>query len=200
MEKQLLTLLGSPAALAFVTAAGAAIVWLISRLQTLVSIRKEQTETFGLRAEQMNQWFAAEALSKEAMRKLETQMLAFNQALLRQQAEDCTRLREDLLNTFVYEFVSAFYRVYGLGRWIFQGKEMELIDDELLPFLEISAELVATINAPDVLKLCALRPFEVSHYDFLSILRYIRRQTWFWDARRRVLQGHCVRIGISEQG
>ena len=199
MENQVINLLNSPVALAFVTSAGAATVWLISRLQTLVSIRKEQTETFGLRVEQMNQWFTAEAQSREAMRKLEGQMLAFNQALLRQQAEECTRLREDLLNTFVYEFVSAYYRVYGLGRWIFQGKEKELIDDELLPFLEVSAEVVATINAPEVLKLCALVPFEISRYDFISIVRYIRQETWFWEGQRYTLRNCCQLLRLTKK-
>lgn len=197
MEHQLINLLEStPTAMAFVTAVGAALVWLLSRLQTMVSIRKEQIETFGLRAEQMNQWFTAETLTKEAVRKLETKMIAFSFAIAQKQTADCVRLREEIISTFFYEYVSAYYRVYGLGRWIFQGREKELIDDELMPFLEISAELVATINAPNVLALCALPPFKVHYYDFIGVIRYIRRETWWWDRRRQILRNHCQVIGI----
>lgn len=174
---------------AFALGIGTLLVWLLARIKTYGEIQQTTVATQGMRAEQMVQWFKAETEAREAAKRLEANILELNVPGIEESAK--VEGRKLLFHTFFFDYLGAYYKLYGIGRWVFQGREIELIEDELMPFLEISANVVKILNhSPKEYSL-------LSRYDFGPIIRYILRNTNPFTKRRKELMALIPHLNLE---
>lgn len=174
---------------AFAIGIGALLVWLLARIKTLGEIQQTTVTTQGMRAEQMVQWFKAEAEAREAAKRLESHISALNSGELN--AEMKKEELKSLAHNFYFDYLGSYYKLYGIGRWVFQGREIELIEDELLPFLEIS------VNVVKILQQSSEAYSFLSRYDFAPIVRYINRNTSRYSKNRKELLALVPQLNLA---
>ncbi len=63
---------------------------------------------------------------------------------------------------------------------MYLDNKTELIEDDLLPFLEISAEIKNALNRPELLALTGQTPLRTELMDFRFAIGYVRRNTAWW--------------------
>lgn len=164
---------------------GALVVWLLARWKSVTEIKVLQSELATRNVSLCEKMIALDEKQRQIVRKLNDALRQMLAATAAGDATNARKYREEINNAFLLDYIGACYHSTGLGKWVYQDNKAELIDDELIPFLETSAQLLGQLNDQDLLQLTGSKPLKVQDFDFQFAIRYIRRHTPFWRWRRR---------------
>lgn len=166
-------------------AAGALIVWLLARWKSVTEIKVLKSELATRHVSLFEKMIALDEKQRQIIRRLNDALRKMLDALAAGNADQARLRRTEVLDLFLLDYIGAYYSYAGLGRWIYQDHKDELIDDELLPFLETSADMLQLLNDENLLKLTGGKPLKVQGFDFQFAIRYVRRNTPRWNWKRR---------------
>ena len=166
-------------------AAGALIVWLLARWKSLSEIQVLRTELATRQVSLFEKMIALDEKQRTICRNLNEQLRQMLQLLKSGDAKVARQYREEVATTFLLDYIGSYFHYGGLGKWVYQDNKAELIDDELIPFLETSADVLSQLNRQDLLELTNVPPVRVQDFDFQFAIRYIRRHTPYWHLKRR---------------
>jgi hypothetical protein len=176
---------------------GAAIVWVLSRAQSIGEIRKLQAERAAMGVDQFEKLIAFDVKQRGIIDRLYAQLQVLLEAVQRQDIIAAKTAREATQKLFLLEYIGAYFHYANVGRWVFPEVRKELVDDEILPFLKTSATLLESLNKPSVLALTQQSPLIVSDNDFNFAFRFVRKNTRFWEFERkrklRELEGRLLK-------
>ncbi len=170
---------------ATIALAGAVVAWLLSRAQSLGEIRKMQAELVSLRVSQFEKIIALDEKQRAITARMYEQLRQLLQALHAGDASAALKSREVLQQMFFLEYIGSYFHYASLGRWVFPEARYELVDDEIIPFLDTSALLLEALNQSDVLALTGQEPISVNDFDFNFAFRFARKHTRFWEIERK---------------
>jgi hypothetical protein len=165
---------------------GAVIVWILARLQTLTELRKTQTEINGLMLSQTEKWLTIDTRIRDVI-KVQIQLVhQLTEAVQQHNIATAQTLRRQLMDMFTLDFVGGYYHFVGLGRWVFKGNERELIEDEIIPFLEMCTAMQRKLNDPQLLKLTAEHPLSMDADNYHFAIRFALRHLPYYTWRKRL--------------
>lgn len=167
-------------------AAGGLIVWLLARWKSVTEIKVLKSELATRHVSLFEKMIALDEKQRHIVRNLNEALRQMLVALAAGNADQARQHRTEAVNLFLLDFIGSYYSYAGIGRWIYQDNKDELIDDELLPFLETSADMLQILNGENLLKLTGSQPLKVQGFDFQFAVRYIRRNTPHWNWKRRL--------------
>ncbi|MBK8565997.1 MAG: hypothetical protein IPN76_22310 [Saprospiraceae bacterium] len=166
-------------------AAGALIVWLLARWKSVTEIKVLKSELATRNVSLFEKMVALDEKQRQIVRNLNDSLRRMLEAAAAGDATNTRKYREEVSNAFLLDLIGSYYHYAGLGRWVYQDNKAELMDDELMPFLETSAALLRQLNDEALLKLTGSKPLQVQDFDFQFAIRYIQRHSPFWHWQRR---------------
>jgi hypothetical protein len=164
---------------------GAAVVWVLSRAQSLGEIRKLQAELVSLRVSQFEKIISLDEKLRSVTDRLYEQLYTLLQAVQHQDTAGAQKAREATQKIFLLEYIGAYFHYTSVGRWVFPEVRYELVDDEILPFLNTSAMLLEALNQPEVRSLTQQSALVVKDIDFNFAFRFVRKHTRLWEFERK---------------
>lgn len=169
-------------------AAGALVVWLLSTLRSLHEARKMRAELINLKINQYEKLIALDEQQRKIIQELNAQLNRLYDAQEANNVDQAREARRAACETFLLQYIGSFFQYAGVGRWVYLDNKTELIEDDLLPFLEISAEIKNALNRPELLALTGQTPLRTELMDFRFALGYVRRNTAWWRVgiRKRI--------------
>lgn len=176
---------------------GALIVWLLSTMRSLQEAGRMRAELIGLKINQYEKLIALDEKQRQVIHTLNEQLHRTLEALDRHDAEAAKTARLETIDTFLLRYIGSFFQYAGVGRWVYLDNKTELIEDDLLPFLEISVDIKTALNRPDLLALTGQPPLRTEVYDFRFALGYVRRNTAWWRVNAHQ---HLERLGKALAG
>jgi len=165
--------------------AGALVIWLLARWKSVTEIKVLKSELATRNVSLFEKIIVLDEKQRQIVRSLNGALRRMLEAVAAGDADNARKSREEVSTTFLLDFIGSYYHYAGLGRWVYQDNKAELIDDELLPFLETSAEVLQLLNSESLLKLTGSKPLKVQDFDFQFAIRYIRKHSPFWYWQRR---------------
>jgi hypothetical protein len=93
--------------------------------------------------------------------------------------------REAVSKVFLLEYMGAYFHYQSLGRWIFTEVRYELVEDEIIPFLETSLMVLNGMNQEFVLNLTKQEPLKLREMDINFAFRFAWKHTRFWEFQRK---------------
>lgn len=165
--------------------AGALVVWMLARWKSVTEIKVLKSELATRNVSLFEKMIVLDEKQRQIVRSLNDALRRMLEAVAAGDADNARKSREEVSTTFLLDFIGSYYHYAGLGRWVYQDNKAELIDDELLPFLETSAEVLQLLNSESLLKLTGSKLLKVQDFDFQFAIRYIRKHSSFWCWQRR---------------
>lgn len=165
--------------------AGAIFVWLIARWKSMTEIRVLKAELAARNVNLFEKMIALDEKQREIVRSLYESLRTMSEAEKEGDAAAACQHRAEAIKTFLLDYIGSYYHYTGLGKWIYQDNKAELIDDELMPFLETSAAVLNALNKESLLQLTGSRALKIQDYDLQFALRFIQRNTRFWNWKRK---------------
>lgn len=161
------------------------IVWMLSRLQSIGEIRKLQVELASAKVSQFEKVILLDEKLRLVTDKLYTHLYALLQAAQKADAPAAKEAREAVQKVFLLEYIGAYFHYQSLGRWIFTEVRNELVEDEIIPFLETSLMVLEGINQEYILGLTHQEPVKIREMDINFAFRFAWKHTRFWDVQRK---------------
>ena len=165
---------------------GIVVVWILARLQSLTEMRKVQTEINGLMLSQTEKWLVIDSRIRDVIRAQIPLIHQLTEALQQQNAVTAKTIRRQLMDMFTLDFVGGYYHFVGLGRWVFKGNELELIEDEIIPFLEMCSNMTRKLNDPQLLELTAEYPLSMEAESYRFAVRFALRHLPYYKWHKRL--------------
>ncbi len=169
-------------------AIGACVVWLVARWKSFTEIKVLQSELATRSVSLFEKLIALDEKQRKIVHQLNGSLRQMLEAANCKDATTARQHREETVNTFLLEYVGSYFHLTGLGKWVYHDNKAELVDDEVIPFLETSAQLIQQLNHPDLLQLTGSKPLRVQDFDFQFAIRLARRHIpfWRWQQRREL--------------
>lgn len=161
------------------------IVWMLSRLQSIGEIRKLQMELASARVSQFEKVILLDEKLRLVTDKLYTQLYALLQAAQNADATAAKTAREAVQKVFMLEYLGAYFHYQSLGRWIFTEVRHELVEDEIIPFLETSLMVLEGVNQEYIMNLTQQEPVRIREMDINFAFRFAWKHTRFWEVQRK---------------
>lgn len=169
-------------------ATGTLFVWTLARWKSFTEIKVLQSELATRSVSLFEKLIALDEKQRKIVHQLNSSLRLMLEAVNSKDATTARQHREGTVNTFLLEYVGSYFHLTGLGKWVYHDNKAELVDDEVIPFLETSAQLIQQLNHPDLLQLTGSKPLRVQDFDFQFAIRLARRHIpfWRWQQRREL--------------
>lgn len=163
---------------------GAIFVWTIARWKSVIELRVLHSELAARNVGLFEKMIAVDERQRQISRELGALLQQMLAATSNGQTDPALQFREKAISVFLSDYIGSYYQYAGLGKWVYNDNKAELIEDELIPFLQTSYEVISHINNNALLTLTGCSPLLLRNFDFGFAVRYIRRNTPFWKRRR----------------
>lgn len=177
-----------------------AVTWLLVRASLLRQIYQLKTELAALRLGYNEQLFALEDVRQEREEELRLLLSDLRGQLRVEQRNLVEARRNELSHLFFTAYREAVYQYSRLSIELYaddREKRLQLIENQILPFLQLSGDVLELMNQERLLKLIAAPPLLLSErdYDFaFDALDSVIRWNNFGLKRARRL--HKKRLGL----
>ncbi len=176
----------SPWASLLLFGGGALITYIIARLQSIRALVKSGLENNLMQVELMEKLFRIDEEIRGSLLSIRGKLRKWQKLVADGEKEKAIQLREEIFEEFIVRYVGGYYRYFNFARWIYSNRKKELMDEELLPFLQNCRLLIEhNLNFPPYLEKLGQAPYEIEFSNFDFAVNYIERNIWFWDKRRR---------------
>ncbi len=169
----------------FLVLGATGIVWMLGRLQSIGEIRKLQVELASVRVSQFEKVILLDEKLRLVTDKLYSHLYALLQAAQKSDVKAAQEAREAVSKVFLLEYIGAYFHYQSLGRWIFTEVRHELVEDEIIPFLETSLMVLNGMNQEFVLNLTKQESLKLREMDINFAFRFAWKHTRFWEFQRK---------------
>lgn len=184
----------------FAFAAVGILVWLRTRQIWLERLASAQMELASLRLKEGDILAELEDKYKDKEEHLRLVLLDLMKHWKEGNEEMARARRNEVSNLWILEYRRRLSQYVRMLTEVYTGnrdKQYLLIENHLLPFLQMSGDLLETLNQEDLLALTGSKAMVLQYQDFDFIFDFTRLYlSWFDWSLRRSLKKHRKRLGI----
>jgi hypothetical protein len=184
--------------LAFATAI--IISWLWTRYRWLAQVAQLKTEIALLKVQQGDQLSVLEDAYKAKEEHVRFVLQDFLQQLENGDAKMLQARRNELSNIFILEYRKRFYHFVRLAAELYEENEKKhriVIENHILPFLQLAGDLLEVINQPNVLALSQTPRLQYQYQDFDFVFDFMQRFLGWTDfGLKKAIKQHKTRLNF----